>query len=178
MLRKASAPGYGRSTSLLAERDLLEGHAAVARERLLPLLNSWGVEEHYVTTHVLPWLAWAYLDLGDTDHAGRVVADAIRRARAQHYRLALVAALRVQAMVASRQGRWDEAVATLEEGLALTRILPYPYAEGRLLHLYGATQVQKGEPARAWLESALAIFQRLGARKDFEGTAQLLSTLG
>ena len=123
-------------------------------------------------------LGWhgEYADLGDTDHAGRVVADAIRRARAQHYRLALVAALRVQAMVASRQGRWDEAVATLEEGLALTRILPYPYAEGRLLHLYGATQVQKGEPARAWLESALAIFQRLGARKDLEGTAQLLST--
>jgi tetratricopeptide (TPR) repeat protein len=172
--------GLRQVQSLLAERELLEGHPAVARARLLPLLDRWDVEEHHVTTHVLPWLAWAHLDLGDTEHAARVVADAIRRARAQHYQLALVAALRVQAIVASRQGRWAEAVAVLEEGLALTRSLSYPYAEGRLLHLYGATHVQKGEPepARAWLEAALAIFQRLGARKDLEWTAQLLSVLG
>jgi hypothetical protein len=39
----------------------------------------------------------------------------------------------------------------------------YPYAEARLLHVYGLMHVQKGErePALGRLEAALAIFQRL-----------------
>jgi hypothetical protein len=72
----------------------------------------------------LPWLAWSYLELGDIAQAGHVAAAAIRRARVQHYRLALVDALRVQAMVAGRQGRWEEAVAALEEGRSLMRSFP------------------------------------------------------
>jgi hypothetical protein len=62
----------------------------------------------------------------------------------------------------------------------LTRGMPYPYAEARLLHVYGAMHLQKGEPgpARERLEAALAIFRRLGARKDAERTKQLLAALG
>jgi hypothetical protein len=57
--------------------------------------------------------------------------------------------------------------------------MPYPYAEARLLHVYGEMHVAKGEPgpAREWLETALAIFRRLGARKDAEQVEQALTAL-
>jgi hypothetical protein len=82
-------------------------------------------------------------------------------------------ALGVQAMVAIRQEHWEEATSALEEGLEMARAMPYPYAEGRLLH------VQRGEPgpARERLEAALVIFQRLGARKDTERAVQALGNL-
>src|SRR5205085_8521486 len=105
--------------------------------------------------------------------------QAVRRARGEGYGFALVEAQRVQATVAIRQGRWEEAEHVLEEGLALTRSMPNPYAEGRLLHVYGAMYAQKGEPEPAWerLEAALAIFRRLGARKDAERVEQALAML-
>ena len=92
------------------------------------------------------------------------------RARVGGYRLALVDALRVQAMIAIRQERWAEAEAALEEGLSLAQDMPYPYVEARLLHVYGEMHLQKGESglARERLEAALTIFWRLGARKDAE----------
>jgi hypothetical protein len=47
-----------------------------------------------------------------------------------------------------------------------------------LLHLYGMMDRQRGEQeaARARLEAALAIFRRLGARKEIERTELLLAT--
>src|SRR5205085_1551124 len=92
-----------------AERDLLEGRPEIAQARLSPLLDRRDVQEHVVTTSVLPVLAWAHLELGDPEQAARVAAAAVTRARSGDYRLALVGALRVQAMVALRQGHWEEA---------------------------------------------------------------------
>jgi hypothetical protein len=82
-------------------------------------------------------------------------------------------------MVAIRQEQWAEAMRALEEGLALAQSMPYPYAEGRLLHVYGQMHAQKGEPgsARERLEAALAIFRRLGAREDIERAELALTTL-
>ena len=96
-----------------------------------------------------------------------------------NYRLAWVNALRVQAMVRICQERWDEAKRALEEGLTMARSLPYPYGEARLLHVYGQMHTQKGEPvpARERLEAALAIFRRLGARKDAERAEQAIVAL-
>jgi tetratricopeptide (TPR) repeat protein len=124
-------------------------------------------------------LAWAYLELGDVAAAEDAVSQAVTQARAASFRLALVDALRVQARVAARQGRWEEAERTLEEGLALVRSMRYPYAEAGLLHAYGLMHVQKGErePALGWLEAALAIFQRLGARKEAERTEHAIRAL-
>jgi hypothetical protein len=55
--------------------------------------------------------------------------------------------------------------------------MPYPYAEARLLHVYGEMHAQKGElePARQRLEEALAIFRRLGAHKDAERMERALT---
>jgi hypothetical protein len=133
----------------------------------------WGVAT------LLTLLAWAYLELGEIGQAEEVVGQALARARATSNRLALVDVLRVQVMLMTRQKRWVEAASSLEEGLALARSMPYPYGEGRLLHVYGAMHVQKGELELACerLEAALAVFRRLGARKDVERVEQTLSTL-
>jgi tetratricopeptide (TPR) repeat protein/transcriptional regulator with XRE-family HTH domain len=165
--------------SLLAECDLLAGHAEAACTRLRPLLDQPGLEELVVTTDVLPRLAWAHLELGDTDPAANVAAQAVRRARAANTQLGLADALRIQAMVRIRQEHCAEAEHALEEGLSLVRSMPYPYAEARLLHVYGELHLQRGEPqqARERLDAALAIFRRLGARKDAERVEQALAML-
>ncbi|MFL5336619.1 MAG: tetratricopeptide repeat protein [Geminicoccaceae bacterium] len=88
-------------------------------------------------------------------------------------------ALRVQALVAIRQEHWDKARRSLEEALALARSLGYPYGEARALLMYGLLHAHMGEkePAREWLEAALAIFRRLGARKDAARTEQTIADL-
>jgi tetratricopeptide (TPR) repeat protein len=82
-------------------------------------------------------------------------------------------------MILARLGRVEQAAAALDEGLALAPALPYPYGEARLLAVYGRLNAQAGQPeqARDHLAAALAIFRRLGARKDVERTEQALATL-
>ena len=65
----------------------------------------------------------------------------------------------------------------LDEGLALARTMPYPFAEARLLHLCGELHSATGEPARERLAMALSIFQWLGARKDAERARQAITEL-
>jgi hypothetical protein len=57
--------------------------------------------------------------------------------------------------------------------------MPYPYAEARLLHLSARLAIQMGQSAAGQerLAGALAIFQRLGARKDLERVEQDLVTV-
>lgn len=87
--------------------------------------------------------------------------------------------LRVQGMILARQVRWDEAKHAVEEAISLARVMPYPYAEGRALYEYGLMYGQHGEPeqARERLEQALAIFGRLGAKKDVERAEQAVAAL-
>jgi hypothetical protein len=61
----------------------------------------------------------------------------------------------------------------------MTRHIRYPYAEGRLLHVYGLLHAQRNEPevAQERLAAALAIFGRLGARRDADQVEQTLTTL-
>jgi uncharacterized protein HemY len=162
---------------LLAERDILEGRPETARARLAPLGDHPDALKW--SAWLLPVTAWAHLERGAVRQANDVVAQAINLARATNYRLSLVHALWVQAMVATRQERWEEAQQALEEGLPLVRGMPYPYAEARLLYVYGEMHAQQGEPeaARERLEAALAIFRRLGARKDAERAEQALAAL-
>jgi len=161
---------------LLAERELLAGRPDAAHARLVPLLDRPGMEEWYVNM-LLPRLAWARLDLGDVTLAAETAARGVVRARDQNNRFVLVDALRVQAIVWTRQRRWADAVRALENGLILARGMPYPYAEARLLHAYGVMHSEQGEPdpARERLEAALTIFERLGARADSARTREALA---
>ncbi|HKC75335.1 MAG TPA: tetratricopeptide repeat protein, partial [Chloroflexota bacterium] len=150
--------------TLLAEREILEGRPDAHCARLAALLAAAG-QDLWCDAHVEPTLAWAHLERDDVAAAAEVVRQAVRRARAVSYRRGLVEALRVQAMIATRQGRWEDAESSLAEGLSLARSMADPYVEGRLLHVYGAMLARKGQlvPARQRLEEALAILRRLGA---------------
>jgi tetratricopeptide (TPR) repeat protein len=172
--------GLRWTQSLRAEGEILAGRPSAARARLLSLLDRNGLQEYWVTTYVLPVLAWAHLECGDTDQAGQTLQEAIRRLRAAQCQLRLVDALRMQALLALRQHRWQEAAEALEEGLSLARGMPRPHAEGCLLQAWGVLHARKGEPAsaRERLEEALAIFQRLRALRDIAQTEQLLTTHG
>ena len=161
----------------LAELDLLEGRPDAALARLVPLLDRPVMEELGVTP-LLPLLAWAHVEMGDAARAEAVVAWSIARAAAQHDRITLVEALRVRAMAHTHLARWSEAERALEEGLSVARGMPYPYAEARLLQVYGLMHLRQGavRPARARLGAAIALFRQLGAREDVERTEQLLAT--
>jgi Tfp pilus assembly protein PilF len=137
------------------------------------------VQDHDLTVELLTVQAWAHLDLGEVARADEAVTQAVTRARTCSNSTLLLDALRVRAMVASRQERWAEAEHSIEEGLALALRLRSLYGEGRFLHLYGVLLAQKGEPrpARERLEAALAIFQQLGARKDAERTEHAIARL-
>ena len=161
---------------LLAELDLLQGHPATALARLQALLDREAVHD---VAFMLPYVALAHLQLSEVDEAEAVAAQAVARATAEDNCIALADALRVRAQVAIEQQRWVEAQRALAEGLTLTRRVPYPYAEARLLHVYGLMHARRGEPeaARERLREALAIFRRLGARKDVERAERVLTSL-
>jgi tetratricopeptide (TPR) repeat protein len=169
---------------ILAEMDLLDGRPEDAVARLEPLLARPGLQESVVTglpsTLLLrTTLAWAHLERGAAAEAAAAAALTIVRATALGYRLPLVEAWRVQGMVCTREGRWGEARRAFADGLALARSLPYPYAEARLLHMSGLLHVQTREPApaRAQLEAARALFERLGARRESMLVEQALASL-
>lgn len=166
------------ASSVQAEIEILEGRPETGRDRLVPLLDRSDLEEADATA-LLPVLAWAQLELEQVDQAADTVVQALRRARPEAMRLILVEALRIQALVALRQERWDEAARGLEEGVTLARSIPYPYAEARLLRVSGELHRAQGEPGRAreQCSAALALFRRLGARKDAEQLERDLAAL-
>jgi tetratricopeptide (TPR) repeat protein/transcriptional regulator with XRE-family HTH domain len=167
---------------LLTEHDLREGNRHAAHTRLVTAVKGAEPSEGWVSTarQMLPHLAWLHLEMGDVAEAAAVAAEIIARTRAEGWwGPGLVDALLVQASVAARQGRETEAEQAADEGLALARRLPYPYGEARLLHLMGRMHAERGAltPAREQLEAALAIFRRLGARRDSEQVERTLGIL-
>ena len=175
--RTGNLPILMRAHSLLAERELREGNPASALARLVPLLDRPGLEGS--ATLLVP-LAQAYLALGNEAAAEAVVAQALSRATADDDSIDLSGALRVSAMLAVRQRRWDSAMHALDNGLSLTRRMNYAYGEALFLYEYGMMHHDKGETeqARQPLQEALPIFQRLGARSDVERTEQSLREYG
>jgi tetratricopeptide (TPR) repeat protein len=150
---------------VLAERELLEGKPEEALARLEPLVEGSDAEELGVV-RLLPYLAWAYLDLGDEKRAEDAVMEGIERARSQGHNLALTELLRVRGMVLARRRSWDKAERAFEEAVSLARSLRYPYAEARALYEWGLMYVSRMNPeqGRDQLEKAAGIFRGLGSR--------------
>jgi tetratricopeptide (TPR) repeat protein len=159
----------------LGEVELMQGRPDAARARLEPLIPAEGP----YTACLRTTLAWAYLEQGEVDRAEETAARGLAIAWERQNRLYVPGLLQVQGMVLSRQGKWDGAERVFAEAISLAQSMPYPYAEARALHEYGAMHIRKGEPekARERLEEALAIFRRIGAKKDVERTEQALREL-
>ncbi|MGH2515997.1 MAG: tetratricopeptide repeat protein, partial [Ktedonobacterales bacterium] len=151
--------------SALAEYDILHGRFASARERLEPLLDRPGQREGMVT-YLQPYLAWAYLELGDLPRARAIHAECVARATSERIHLALVEAWRVGALLAQHEGQLEEALRLCDEAVALARAIAYPYAEAKALYTGGELALRQGksEQARDHLYAAQAICARLGER--------------
>jgi tetratricopeptide (TPR) repeat protein len=91
--------------------------------------------------------------------------------------LLLPDALRVRALWAMQQQKWDEAKKALDEAIGLCREMPYPYAEAKARYVSGQMWAARGKQAQAQAQfkEALAICQRLGERLYGEAIAQALS---
>jgi tetratricopeptide (TPR) repeat protein/transcriptional regulator with XRE-family HTH domain len=149
----------------LAEWELLAGRPEAARERLVPLLDAPGLMVSY-SKEALALLAWAYLELGEADQAQALLAQVLKTARQARMGPTLVQALRVQALLWSKEERWQEAEQALQEAMTLCRSMAASYAEAKTLYTVGLVAQQKREwaPARQRFEAALSICTRLGER--------------
>ena len=164
--------------ALLAEREILEGHAEAARVRLEGVLDLPGLSEiDTVMVHVV--LAWSCLELRNEVWAEELAGDAVRVAEARENQRVLIDALRVEGMVLTRLRHPEQACRSFKRVLAMTDDATYPYPRARALYEYGMMLMPQGEKsqARARLMEALGVFQRLGARKDMERTQQALVLL-
>jgi transcriptional regulator with XRE-family HTH domain/tetratricopeptide (TPR) repeat protein len=148
-------------TYLLAEADLLEGHANHVRQRILTYLHDTHpilAENHALGAHIL--LAWADGALGQYADAEVHITQVLAAAKP----LLRTDALRTQGLLAIMQRDWRSAVTALNEAIAMCRAMPYPYAEAKALYVYGQLHADKGEPeqAREKYQAALLICDQLG----------------
>jgi tetratricopeptide (TPR) repeat protein/transcriptional regulator with XRE-family HTH domain len=172
-------PTLRPAQAALAEHDLLEGRAESAYERLTPLLDCHSGQVEADVIPLLTLLAWAHLELNRADLAARIVAESLARASTMQHRLALLDALRVQALLSLRRHRWKKAESALEAALARSQALPCPYAEAKVLYVYGLFYTARGksQSARERLEAALVICARLGERLYAQRIERALATI-
>ena len=162
----------------LAESDLLHADAAAALARLEPWLDRASPYEQEITG-LIPLVAWACRELGKEERAAALLDGFLAQARERHYHVLLADGLRVAALLALRQGHWQEVVVALDEALALARQMPYPYAEAKALYVFGDLHAARGEPERAREQyvAALAVLDRLGERLYAEQVKRALAAV-
>ncbi|MGH2484825.1 MAG: AAA family ATPase [Ktedonobacterales bacterium] len=146
-----------------AESDLAAGDPISARARLDPLVADVPQRESDITG-LLPYLAWACAETGETARAEELTRLAVERAERDQFPFVLVDGLRIQALLAIRRGAWQEATAALDGSLRRCRALPCPWAEAQALYVYGLLHALRGEPdaARDRFTAAVSICDRLG----------------
>lgn len=137
------------ATTILSERDLLEGRPEVARARLDHLRERESALGEDSGPHIIALLAWTFLEVGDVAQAQDLMARSTSRALAEHNQLALIEALRIGGMIATRQQQWHEAERCLSDALSLSQGMPCPYNEARVRYLYGLLETERATEDRA-----------------------------
>jgi tetratricopeptide (TPR) repeat protein len=152
-------------TALRAECALLAGRPDLANACLLPWFSDEPMQER-TRLELSVLRAWAAVELGLEADADALVAETVRSAQACHMHLVLPDALRVQALWSMRRQRWEEAGEALEEAIALSHDMSYPYVEAKALYVFGQMWETQGEADRACtcFEAAMALCHRLGER--------------
>jgi transcriptional regulator with XRE-family HTH domain/tetratricopeptide (TPR) repeat protein len=156
----------GTALAHLAELDVLQGRPQDAITRLRPYLTS-ELAWDYATT-LWSALAAAHLELEDPQQAQAAAGQAVAAARRSGAWLYGIRALEVQGIVHVGCGELDLAQAAFQEGLERARAMPFPYGQAHLLHAQGLLDRQRRDEAaaRASFAEALAIAERLGAKRD------------
>ncbi|MGH2345833.1 MAG: tetratricopeptide repeat protein [Chloroflexota bacterium] len=121
-------------------------------------------------------IAWFYEERGEFDPAREAAERARDLAEQLRHSQGMIWNTNRLGVISFLMGDWARAHTYLDQAMTVARQtgfigrMPYPHGEGRLLHVHDQLQARTGEPAlaRSSLDAALAIFQRLGARKDIE----------
>lgn len=151
--------------TMRADYDLLNYRARMTLASFEQLYDRPGQREADVTV-LLPLAAWAHVELGEEAEARKLLYQCLTRAKMEGSSLVEIEALRVTALLAMRQQRWQEASEALQTALRQCQQMPYPYAEAKALYFLGIIhlETQDHQQARTCLEQARTICEQLGER--------------
>jgi DNA-binding CsgD family transcriptional regulator len=115
---------------------------------------------------VVPDQIEALIALGHLDRASELLDWYAENAGRLDRPSALAAAARCRGILLAQAGDLEEALAELENGVRISERVPVPLEHGRVLLAHGAIhrRARHKRAARESLESALAVFDRIGAR--------------
>jgi DNA-binding CsgD family transcriptional regulator len=173
-------PLWGTHARGLVQLSL--GDAAGAHQVLHPvtqlLLRPGG--RHVLVSRLLPDDIEAMTRLGALADAERLLRSFQAMARASESNWARATVARCQALVSSARGQQDTAVAALSEAFAAHERLGMPFEFGRTLLVAGQVhrRARHKLEARAHLDAARDLFERLEAPLWAERTVEELSRIG
>jgi DNA-binding CsgD family transcriptional regulator len=154
--------------SALGALELSLGNASGARDQLE---RAWQVHRlaGFGEPAMFPFVAdhaMALIELGANDEAGEVVAWLEERGRALQRPWAIAVAARCRAMLAANDGDLRAAFEALTVALEAHERVQMPFERGRTLMVQGSIRRRdrQKKSARASLDEAISIFERLGAR--------------
>ena len=129
---------------------------------------------------IAPDLAEALAMAGDLDAAAEVQAELEARGRALARPWAIATGLRCRGLIEAANGDHEQALATLTEALEVHDAVPQPFDRARTLLAFGTIQrrAKRRAEARASLETALALFEELGAALWAERARAEIARLG
>jgi uncharacterized protein HemY len=101
--------------------------------------------------------------LGQVDHAEALMAPIVAQPWPVAYPTDLLQCLRVQGMIRAAEGRWEDAQGLFERALAEAE--GFPFVQAQVHRTLGQALQGRDDhaAARAHLEAALSLFNRLGA---------------
>jgi DNA-binding CsgD family transcriptional regulator len=170
--RHALDMGSGKLVSLIARAalghvDLSLGNASEVVEQLAPqvaFVQREGIVEPGASRFVVDQIE-ASVELGRRDDAVELLEWCEGSAQRLERVSALANCARCRGLLAAQAGELDVAIASYESALAWHSQVELPLDRGRTLLALGATQrrAKRRREARATLEEALVVFDRIGA---------------
>jgi len=177
-----SIAAVGGCSFVLGNLSLQEGNYAEAEELLLRSLqichNGGNV---LFELWVLPVLAELYLKMGQPDQATEYIERGFELLKPDRNWYGLPAPLHTaKGVLASSQRKWVEAEKSFDKAVAINRQYELPWDEARALYEWGTMygQSKKKEAAYEKLDKAMALFTKVGAKKDVEKTEAAKERLG
>jgi tetratricopeptide (TPR) repeat protein len=123
---------------------------------------------------VLPVLAELYLKMGQPDKAAEYVDRGFELMKPEQNWYGLPAPIYMaKGMLATARKNWDTATDSFDKAIQIDRQYQLPWDEAKTLYERGLMYLARGgkgdrEKAHEDLDEALAIFQKVGAKKDAE----------
>jgi tetratricopeptide (TPR) repeat protein len=123
---------------------------------------------------VLPVLAELYLKMGQPDKAAEHVSRGFELLKPDQNWYGLPAPMYLaRGMLAAARKNWDTAIDSFDKAIEINRQYQLPWDEAKTLYERGLTHLTRGskgdrDKAHEDLDEALAVFQKVGAKKDAE----------